>query len=175
MQRILVIGTSGSGKSTLAQKIAQCLDLPYFATDPFYWEPGWKLAPHEKVLELVSDVVRREAWVMDGNFDNLRDLVWMRAECIIWLDYPLLTILRQVVARNFRWVITRQETWSGNRMTLWRAFSGIRHTLRSYVLKHDSYPRWLAELPETMEWYRFRSRREAQAWVGGLPGNEDFA
>jgi hypothetical protein len=50
-----------------------------------------------------------------------------------------------------------------------RAFTGICHTLRSYVLKHDSYPRWLAEPPETTEWHRFCSRREAQAWVNGLP------
>jgi len=67
MKRILVIGTSGAGKSTLAQRVSKSLGLPFIASDHFYWEPGWKVASSEKVHQQLGEVVRREAWVLDGN------------------------------------------------------------------------------------------------------------
>jgi hypothetical protein len=167
MKRILVIGTSGAGKSTLAQRVSESLGLPFIASDHFYWEPGWKVAPSAKVHQQLSEVIRREAWVMDGNFDNERELVWGRADCIIWLDYSLLTIGRRIVFRNFLWVITRQPTWSGNRMTLQRALSGLRHALKSYGVKRRNYPQWLAELSGVPS-YRFGTSSEAEAWLQGL-------
>jgi len=45
MKRILVIGTSGSGKSTLAKTLANKLELPFVATDGFFLDDVWKLAP----------------------------------------------------------------------------------------------------------------------------------
>jgi adenylate kinase family enzyme len=110
MKRILVIGTSGAGKSTLAQRIAKSLGLPFIASDHFYWEPGWKLTLADKVRQHIQRAVRQEAWVLDGNFDDEREFAWQRADCIIWLNYSLLTIGRQIVSRNFRWALTQQPT-----------------------------------------------------------------
>ena len=164
MKRILVIGTSGAGKSTLAQRLSQSLGLPFIASDHFYWEPGWTAASLEKVHEQLSEVIRQETWVLDGNFDDERQLVWGRADCLIWLDYSLLTICRRVVWRNFLWVITRQPTWSGNRMTLQRALSGLRHAVRTYRDKRRNYPQWVAELSGVAS-HRFCTSREAEAWL----------
>ena len=164
MKRILVIGTSGAGKSTLAQRVSKSLGLPFIASDHFYWEPGWKVAPSEKVQEHLTGVVRQEAWVLDGNFDNQHEFVWCRADCIIWLDYSLMTICRRIVFRNFLWVITQQPIWSGNRMTLQRALSGLRHAIKSYRIKRRNYPQWLAELSGVPS-FRFRTSREAEAWL----------
>jgi len=167
MKRVLVIGTSGSGKSTLAQRLAGCLGLPFFASDHFYWETGWKSAASEKVCQQVMEVVQREAWVLDGNFDNLRELVWRQADCIIWLDYSLLTIGTRIISRNLRWMLTCRPTWSGNRMTLPRAVSGIRHALKTYALKKQNFPVWLAELPNTTVQH-FHTSRETEAWLQSL-------
>jgi len=167
MKRILIIGTSGSGKSSLAERLSEHLKLPFFASDHFYWEFGWKNASPEKVRQQVGNVVSQEAWVLDGNFDDERDLVWKQADCIIWLDYSLMTIFRRIASRNFRWAITRQPTWSGNRMTLQRAISGIRHAIKSNSLKKQNYPSWLAEL-SGVTLYRFHTSHEAEAWLQGL-------
>src|ERR1051325_7678155 len=105
MKRILVIGTSGAGKSTLAGRISKSLELPFIASDHFYWAPGWKVVSSEKVRQHLREVVGQEAWVLDGNFDDEREFVWRRADCIIWLDYSLLTICSRVVSRNLLWVI----------------------------------------------------------------------
>jgi adenylate kinase family enzyme len=167
MKRILVIGTSGSGKSSLAERLSKRLNLPFFASDHFYWEPGWKTALAEKVRQQVSEVVSREAWVLDGNFDDERDLVWKQADCIVWLDYSFMTIFRQIVLRNFRWTMTQQPTWSGNKMTLQRAISGIRHAVKSYSEKKQNYLRWLAEL-RSVTVYRFCTNREMEIWFQDL-------
>jgi len=167
MKRILIIGTSGSGKSSLAAQVAQRLGLPFFASDHFYWEPGWKLVSLDEVHARLAEIVCREAWVLDGNFDNERELVWKSADCIVWLDYSFATILWRVASRNLRWLVTRQVTWSGNRMTWSQAISGIRHAVKSYSLKRRLYPGWQAEL-SGVACHRFHNSREAQAWLQSL-------
>ena len=167
MKRILIIGASGSGKSTLAKRLSQRLQLPFFPSDGFYWGSNWSHIPTDKVRQQVLSVISQDAWVLDGNFDNEHESVWKQADCIIWLDYPLRSILKQVAARNLRWTLNRQQVWSGNTMTLKRTISGIRHTIKSYPLKREKYPLWLAQL-ERVPVYRFRSRKETEAWLQGL-------
>ena len=167
MKRILIIGTSGAGKSTLAQRVSKSLGLPFIASDHFYWEQGWKVASAEKVRRQLREVIDQEAWVLDGNFDDDRELVWQQADCILWLDYSLLTISTHIVFRNFHWLITRQPTWSGNQMTLQRALSGIQHAIKSYPAKRRNYPRWLAPLSGVPS-YRFHTRQETETWLQSL-------
>ena len=167
MKRILVIGASGAGKSTLARRLSDHLQLPVFPSDFFYWEPGWKISSSDRVRQQVRAVVCREAWILDGNFDDEHDFVWKQADCIIWLDYSLPTILKQVLVRNLRWVVTRQPTWSGNTMTLQRAMPGIWHAIKSYSLKRDKYPRWLAGL-SGVTIYRFGTKQETETWFQDL-------
>ena len=167
MKRILVIGTSGSGKSTLARRLSELLKLPYFPSDPFYWEADWKIASDEQVLQRLVEVIARETWILDGNFEDRRELVWGRADCIIWLDYSLPTVLSRVVLRNLRWFVTQQRIWSGNRMTLARALSGIRHAARSYAGKKARYPVFLADFPDTPV-HRLQTNRATEAWLAQL-------
>ena len=167
MKRILVIGTSGAGKSVLAKRLSACLHVPYFPSDPFYWEPGWKPARADKVFQQVREVTSRDLWILDGNFDEYHEFVWRQADCILWLDYSISVILKQVIIRNFKWLLTREPVWSGNRMTLRRAISGIRHAIRSYSSKKKNYPCWLAEL-SGIRHYRFRTKQETETWLKGL-------
>lgn len=167
MKRVLVIGTSGSGKSTIAARIAERLHLPYFATDPFYWEANWTPSPSQKVRELLTSIVEQEAWVLDGNLDEFRAMVWSKADAVVWLDYPFWTTLRRITMRNLRWLMTREEIWSGNRMGMRRAISGIRHSINSYWIKKRLYPSWLAESFEGRV-LRFSTIAEAERWLEQL-------
>ncbi|MFN8382513.1 MAG: hypothetical protein U0V02_11255 [Anaerolineales bacterium] len=167
MKKVLVIGTSGSGKSTLAKQLSGILDVQYFPSDRFYWEADWKITPYDKVLEKVKSVISHKEWVLDGNFETERELVWKQSDCIIWLDYSLPVILWQVITRNIKWLITRQIIWSGNRVTFQRLISGVRHTIKSYSKKKKNYPSWLAELSE-VKIYRFSQKRETENWLQGL-------
>jgi adenylate kinase family enzyme len=167
MKKILVIGTSGSGKSTLAKQLSELLDVQFFPSDNFYWKAGWKIAPSEKVLEQVKSVLSQKKWILDGNFETERELVWKQADCIVWLDYSLVVIIKQVAARNFKWLLACQTTWSGNKMTFQRAISGIRHAIKSHSVKKRNYPSWLAELSD-VKVYRFYRKQEAETWLHSL-------
>ena len=171
MKRVIVIGVSGAGKSTLAERLAECTGLPYIATDPFYWEADWRCASPQRVRQQVDEVTAGEKWILDGNFDSERSLIWTRAESIIWLDLPLSIVLFRVTCRNLKLLISQEPTWSGNRMTWRKAWSGIRHTIGSYGSKRREYPSYLSEFPH-LDILRFRWPSELSRWLSDLSVNE---
>lgn len=62
-------------------------------------------------------------WVVDGNYSAVRDLVWSRADTVIWLDLPRWRVMRQVIWRTLRRIATSAELWNGNREN-WRNLFG---------------------------------------------------
>jgi adenylate kinase family enzyme len=114
-QRIVVSGTTGSGKSTLAREIAAIANLPYVELDALHWEPNWTEAEPQVFRERVRAALAGDRWVVDGNYSVLRDLIWPRAELLVWLDYSIVRIFWQLFRRTSRRVITREELWAGNR------------------------------------------------------------
>jgi hypothetical protein len=170
-KRIAVLGCSGSGKSTLAAALADRLGLPYVATEQMFWTEDWRPTPPAKVRASIGEVVARDRWVTDGNFDSDRDLLWARAELLVWLDLPLAVVVTSVVRRNLGWWWRRTPVWGGQRMTLAKAIGGVRHVLRSHRLKHSLYPEWLADFEPTPV-MRMRTRSELARWTGALnPGD----
>ena len=167
MNRVLVVGTSGAGKTTVATRIAARLGLPVHASDPFYWQPDWQPAPREQVDECLAGVLNQPRWVLDGNFERQWRQAWIEAECVVWLDYPLPTVLWQLAIRNFGWALRRTTVWSGNRMSVRQAFSGVVHAVRSHAAKRRRYPQYVAQL-NGVTVLRFQSRRETRAWLSTL-------
>ncbi len=167
IRRIIVLGCSGSGKSTLAPVLAARFALPYLATDPVYWTADWRPVPAADVRAWAAAATSAQAWVLDGNFDAERDLVWGRADLAVWLDLSLATTLWRVISRNLGWWLGRQTVWGGNRMTLAKALTGIRHTLRSHAQKHRAYPAQLAEFPH-LQVVRIASPRALELWLAKL-------
>ena len=163
----MVVGCSGAGKSTLAAAVAERAQLPFVPTDPFYWQKGWQPAPQEAVLERLHAVLSQPVWVMDGNFEDQREIVWAEADALVWLDYSLPVILRRGLKRNIRLYLSGEPTWSGNRMTLPQVFSGVRHALRSFPNKRKAYPSYLHEFPQ-LKVLHFRQPAEAERWLAAL-------
>jgi len=145
VRRIAVVGCSGSGKSTLAAALATRLGLPYVATDGVFWTGDWRATPAADVRHWLATATAAERWVTDGNFDGDRDLLWARADLIVWLDLPLRVVLGQALRRNLGWWLQGAKVWGGQRMTLAKAWGGARHVLRSHGLKRRTYCGWLAE------------------------------
>lgn len=113
-----MIGNSGCGKSTLSRQLAQAIRAPHHELDELYWGPDWTATPREGFRRTVGELVREESWVVDGNYADLaRDLIWARADLVVWLDYSFLlcawNIIRRTISRR------GQLLWNGNRET-WR-------------------------------------------------------
>ena len=99
-KRVLVIGCSGGGKSTLSLKISERFDLEYLSYDrDVRWLPGWQVRDREEQRLIVSDLVRRDRWVMDGTTVSTFDLRLPRADLLIWVRVPRLVALGSVARR----------------------------------------------------------------------------
>jgi adenylate kinase family enzyme len=167
-RRINVIGTSSVGKTTIAAALASRLGVAHVELDALHWEPNWKAAPDEVLRERVRLALSGDGWVVDGNYAKVRDLVWERAEAVIWLDLPLRTILVRYVTRTFRRVARREELWGGNRETLsdhlFSRDSLLWWILTTYRRRRREYPPQLAARPDIVT-VRLRSGRAADQWL----------
>ena len=85
-RRIAVVGTSGSGKTTVAGQIGQRLGIPHVELDAFYWNPNWTPARLDVFRERTAQALSGDEWVVDGNYSEVRDIVWRRTDTVVWLD-----------------------------------------------------------------------------------------
>ena len=115
MRRVSVVGNSGSGKSRLARALAARLGAPWVELDAIYHQPGWTELPVEDFRARVADAAAGDSWVIDGNYGAVRDVVWARADTVVWLDLPRPVVMWRVVRRTVRRAGGRQELWNGNR------------------------------------------------------------
>jgi Cytidylate kinase len=166
VRRIAVLGCSGSGKSTLAAALAARLGLPYVATDAVFWTDDWRATPASEVRAWLAEATDAERWVTDGNFDADRDLLWARANLVVWLDLSLAVALSQALRRNLGWWLAGSPVWGGQRMTLAKALGGARHVLRSHAQKRRDYPGWLDEVDARI--VRIGRPARLERWVGDV-------
>ena len=116
MQRVSVVGTSGSGKSTLGAALAKRLGTEFLELDSVFHQPGWVPLPEEEFRRRVGDAVAAERWVVDGNYSSkVRDLIWGRADTVVWLDLPKRIVMRRIIWRSVQRAARRTELWNGNR------------------------------------------------------------
>ena len=172
-RRINVVGTTGSGKTTTARQLAERLGILHVEMDALNWGPGWTAAAPEVLRERTAQALVGEAWVVDGNYSSARNVVWGRADTVVWLDYSLLVIMTQLLRRTVRRVATREELWSGNRERFWNNFftrdSILWWGLTTYRRRRREYPALLAR-PEYahLAVVHLRSPRATRKWLAGI-------
>jgi adenylate kinase family enzyme len=121
----------------------------------------------------VEKALAGECWTTDGNYSNVRPIVWCRADTVVWLDYPLPLVMSRVTRRTLRRSIGHVELWSGNREELSKALFGrdsiIWYALSTYRRRRQQYP-ILFRQPEYAHLHvvRLCSPKAARAWLAGL-------
>lgn len=118
MQRVSVVGNSGSGKSTLGRALAARLGVPYVELDSIFHQPGWTALDPDEFAARVGAVAAGDGWVIDGNYNAVRALVWGLADTVVWVDPPRRVVMRRVLWRTVSRGILRRELWNGNRESL---------------------------------------------------------
>ncbi|MFI6925472.1 hypothetical protein ACIBIZ_36410 [Nonomuraea spiralis] len=124
MRRILVAGISGAGKSTLARALSSRLSVPYHEMDALYFAgPGW--AVDETFPARVAEIAGSPAWIFDSfGYPEVRDLLWERADTVVWLDYPRRVVMPRILRRSLRRTLLREPVFNGNRETVAGWFRG---------------------------------------------------
>ena len=171
--RIVVVGITGSGKTTVARELAATLGLTHVDLDALNWQADWVgLHEHdpEELRRRVGDAVRGDAWVVDGNYSVVRDLVWPKATALVWLDYPLRVALWRLAKRTLSRVVTKEQLWKGNTESFRQQFLS-RKSLFLWAIKNQrrrraTYPAAFTQ-PEHahLTVLRHRSPRETRAWI----------
>ena len=88
VRRVSVVGNSGSGKTTLGRALAGRLGVPSWSWTPCSTSRGGSRCPSTDFRRRVAAVVAGDSWDIGGNYSAVRDLVWARADTVVWLDLP---------------------------------------------------------------------------------------
>lgn len=174
MRRIIVTGSSGAGKSTLSRALARRLGVSYVEIDALHWDPDWTEAPPDLLRERVDAALPADGgWVVDGHYKVVRDIVWPRADDLVWLDYPLPLVFWRLARRCLWRGIARVELYNGNRERLWEHLF-TRDSLLLFLLKtHAQRRREIRAALAQPEYahlrvHRFRWPKQAQQWLDGV-------
>ena len=113
-RRLTVIGLPGAGKTTMARQVSQLLALPHIELDALYWDSNWVPAEPKIFRQRTAQALSQDAWLVEGNYCQVCDLVWQQADSLIWLDLSLAVLMSRLLARTLRNLLTRNELWNGN-------------------------------------------------------------
>jgi adenylate kinase family enzyme len=143
--------------------------------DSIYHQPGWTPLGDADFRARVAEAVAAVGWVVDGNYSVVHELVWGRADTVVWFDLPYAIVLARTVRRTVRRAVTRQELWNGNKEPLSNLWSldPEKSIIAWAATRHGVYRRRYAEAERDPRWadlrfVRLRTQAEADRFVAGV-------
>ena len=172
VKRVSVVGGSCAGKTTFGRTLAEILGAQFIELDALNWEANWTMTELEEFKERVRAATAGDSWVADGNYGGrgARDIVWSRADTVVWLDLPLPLTLVRMWRRTTGRIRRREPLWGGNQETIRNTFFS-RESLFVWALRtHRARRRNLLRLMGRsefahIEFHRLRSPRDAERWL----------
>ena len=89
MKKVLIIGCCGSGKSTFARQLHACTGIPLFHLDQLNWNENKTTVEKEVFLKRVQDVIKKDSWIIDGNYGSSIEMRMQACDTVFFLDYPV--------------------------------------------------------------------------------------
>ncbi|MEV4098309.1 hypothetical protein [Streptosporangium saharense] len=166
---MLIAGSPGSGKTTLARKLAARLSLTHNELDALYHGPGWMKRPtFEKEVEIFS---AEPGWVTEDQYHSfIGELLWKRADTLVWLDFKHRTVMLRVTRRSLIRALMRRELWNGNRERF-RDWLKLSHPVRSSLSEYATKRRLTADRiirHPHLDVVRLSSARNARIWLASV-------
>ena len=115
MQKVLVIGCPGSGKSTFCRALGELTGLPVCHLDLLFWNADKTTVSKEVFHDRLSEVLKKDAWIIDGNFSSTMEERLQFCDTVFFLDYPTEICLAGVRARRDKkrvdipWIETEED------------------------------------------------------------------
>ncbi len=69
--KILVAGYSSSGKSTFSKRLSRHYGIDVLHIDTIFFGPNWVERDHEKVEDEITEFMKRDKWIIDGQYRKL--------------------------------------------------------------------------------------------------------
>lgn len=161
MKRAVVIGSPGAGKSTFARRLRDETGLPLYYLDMLWHKADGTHVSREEFDAGLEGILRRERWILDGNYLRTLEPRLRACDTVFLLDCPAEICLSGARARVGR----RREDLPWVERELDEEF-------RQWIV---NFPReQLPRIYEQLEAHRagrevfvFRSREEADAYFDG--------
>ena len=115
MKRIIVIGCPGSGKTTFALALHDKTGIPLYHLDTMFWNADKSTVEKEVFLERLVSALKKDSWIIDGNYASTMPLRLQACDTVFFLDYPTDVCLDGVKARRGKprcdmpWIETEED------------------------------------------------------------------
>ena len=161
MRRVIVIGCPGSGKSTFARALREKTGLPLVYLDQLNWNADRTTVGKAVFRRRLAEVLRRDEWIVDGNYGSTLEARLRACDTVFFLDYPTDLCLAAVRERRGKpredmpWIEEEEDAEFIDFIKNYNAQS------RPVVLE------LLSKYPEK-ELHVFLTREEADAYLSAL-------
>lgn len=171
--RLVVVGTSGTGKTYFSARLAAALACPHIELDGLYWGPNWQAVPQADFAKAVTLATEGDAWVADGNYSVVRELLWGRATHIVWLNLPQRVVLMQLLRRTLGLALSGATLYSGNKESLRTAFLSKKSVLWWSLTTYGKNKKRYAALRDSaqyahLQWIEVKHPRSMEAVIQAL-------
>ena len=115
MRKIIVIGCPGSGKSTFSRELHDKTKISLYHLDMLFWNADKTTVEKSVFLERLNELLDKDEWILDGNFNSTMELRMSRCDTVIFLDFPPDICLEGVRARRGKprldipWIETEED------------------------------------------------------------------
>ena len=99
MKKVLVIGSSGAGKSTFARRLGKITGIEIVHLDKLHWKPNWTEPSKEEWRIVVENLVKRDSWILDGNFSSTMKIRVAACDTVVFLEMPRVVCIWRVLKR----------------------------------------------------------------------------
>ena len=109
--RIAILGYSGSGKSTLAKYLGKVYEIPVLYLDKVQFLAGWKERDRTEALGIVTEFMKQESWVIDGNYTAyLQEQRLKQADHIVFMNFSRIKCFVRAYKRYFKYHNTSRDS-----------------------------------------------------------------
>lgn len=91
----------GSGKSTFATKLGKVTGIEVTHMDRVYHKEDWSHITREELIGQIDKVLKKDSWIIDGNYQHTIDQRLQAADTIIFFDIPLIICTYRAIKRAF--------------------------------------------------------------------------
>lgn len=177
--KIHIIGPSGSGKTTLARQLAHHFDYPHIELDSLYWGPNWTRSDDEAFCARTAERLQSPAWVVDGNYSQVRSYIWARADLVLWLDYPMSIVVSRLGWRTLKNVLTQRPLCGTTNRENWgnvlHRDSLLVRTCRTFHSYRQDYATQVTQPPFAhLKFVRLPSPLATEHWLRGFLCGQTF-
>lgn len=171
MKRILVIGSGGAGKSTFSGRLSEATGIELIHLDCYFWQPNWKKLEKAEWHKLLTELMEKDSWIMDGNYDGSLEMRVQKCDTVFFLDLPRTICLRRVIKRAFKYRGTNRPDMAkgcNEKVDLeffgwiWNYPNDDKLIIESVLKKHQ----------DQVKLRRFKSSGEIERFFAGLESDD---